>query len=74
MYDIASCKMNIHNEKLFNYVIILKECKKKYESSFSGVFRNLRLAAVFMGEGPVELALSHFAWFMLVLSHGRHVS
>lgn len=60
-YGIASCKMNIHNEKLFNYVKILKVCKKKHESSFSEVFRNLRLAVVFAGEGLVALAHSHVA-------------
>ena len=49
--------MNIHNEKLFNYVKILKVCMKKHERSFSRVFRNLRLA----GEGLVALAHSHVA-------------
>lgn len=35
-YDMASCKMIIHDEKLFNYVKTLKECKKNMRAAFLG--------------------------------------
>lgn len=74
-YGIASCKMNIHNEKLFNYVKILKVCKKKTWGQLFWSLQKFEIGSCVRGGGASRAcALSRCCGFTPVLSPSRHVS